>query len=89
MNTAKDFEVLITYKSGHSEIAIIPLTQYCSEIETLQGKLMKYCINTKDYEVLITYKSGHREIAIIPLTQYSSEIETLQSEGRLVSMEIL
>ena len=38
MKTATDFEVLITYKSGHSEIAIIPMSEYCSAMVSLESE---------------------------------------------------
>jgi len=38
MKTATDFEVLITYKSGYSEVAIIAMADYCSAMVSLQAE---------------------------------------------------
>jgi len=38
MNRATDFEVLIKYKSGHSEVAIIPMCEYCSAMVSLESE---------------------------------------------------
>ena len=37
MNILK-FEVLITYKSGHSEVVFIPMSEYCTEMVALESE---------------------------------------------------